>query len=177
MTEANEYAKALFLLSEEEGNTDTVLLDLTTVRDALIDNPTYQNLLDTPALSKEERLGLIDEAFSTVCECVKSVMKILCERHAIYTFQRLVRDFCALVDEKRGIERVEAISAVPMSEAQILALTKKIEALTGKTVIVSNTLDRSIIGGVKLRYSGIQVDGSLKTRLDGFEKALRGVVI
>ena len=172
-----EYAKAFFLLTEEEGCTDSALAELDTVSRVLLDNPTYHNLLDTPALSKAERLALIDEAFGSLSKNVKNLLKILCEKHAIYSFNKLKEEYSALVDDARGIERVEAISAVPMTKEQLLALSGKLEKITGKTVIINNTLDSSIIGGVKLRYSGIQLDGSLKTRLDGFEKALRGVVI
>jgi len=177
MTDMKEYAKALFLLTEEEGVTDTALSELGTVRELLAEKPTYRNLLDTPALPKNERLGLIDEAFSGMSEYVRNTLKILCERHVIYAVPRLASDFGALYDEARGIERAEAISAVGMTEEQLSALKERLEAITGKTVILKNTVDPTVIGGVKLRYGGIQLDGSVKTRLDSFEKKLRDVVI
>ena len=44
-------------------------------------------------------------------------------------------------------------------------------------IIVKNTVSPEILGGVKLRYSGIQLDGSVKTRLDKFEASLKNTVI
>jgi F-type H+-transporting ATPase subunit delta len=64
-----------------------------------------------------------------------------------------------------------------MTESQIAALTAKLTALTGKTVIIRNTTDPSILGGVKLRYMGVQLDGSLKTRLTALEKSLRSAIV
>ena len=61
--------------------------------------------------------------------------------------------------------------------AQIKAMTAKLISLTGKKIVLKNTVDPGILGGVKLRYSGIQLDGSVKTRLDGFEKSLKSVVL
>lgn len=177
MINVNEYAEALFLLTEEDGTTEAALADVRMIKELLSENPDYKNLLDTPALSKSEKLSLIDEAFSAVHEHVKNFLKILCEKHGVYSFGKIADALAALYDEARGIERVEAVSAVAMTEAQLDALKKKLEGTTGKTVIINNTQDASIIGGVKLRYCGKQIDGSLKRRLEAFEKALRGTVI
>ena len=82
-----------------------------------------------------------------------------------------------LYDSARGIERVEAITAVALTEAQLTALTKRLNAMTGKRAVIKNTVDPTILGGVKLRYQGKQLDGSVKTRLDKFEAALKSTVI
>ena len=108
MIKTLEYAKALFLIAKEDGATDEVLSDVLTVREILGENPEYRNLLDTPAVSKSERLALIDEAFSSLNESVKNLLKILAQRREVYAFPRIVTDFSSLVDEERGIVRAEA---------------------------------------------------------------------
>ena len=177
MTDAKEYGKALFMLAEEACKTEAVLSDVNTARVAFTKNPEYQNLLDTPALPKEEKLALIDSAFSSLDEYAVNLIKILCERHSVHLFAKVAEAFCSEYDASRGIERVQAITAVPMTAAQISAMTAKLEAITKKTIVINNITDSSILGGVKLRYMGIQLDGSVKTRLDGFEKALSNIVI
>lgn len=177
MINEKEYAEALFLLTEEEGTTDAVLAEVQTVSGLLSDNPDYKNLLDTPAVARAEKLGLIDEAFSGMNAATVNLLKILCEGRCVHSFPRIAADYALLCDEARGIERVEAVSAVPMTDTQLSAAAEKLGRLTGKTVVIKNTVDRSIIGGVKLRYSGKQLDGSVKTKLEGFEKALRNTVI
>ncbi len=177
MINVNEYAKALFLLAEEDGSTDVALSDVKMIKRLLAENPDYKNLLDTPALPKQEKLALIDEAFSGIHENTKNLLKILCERHGIYSFPKIADAFALLYDESRKIERVEAVSAIELTDAQLDALREKLQALTGKTIIINNTVDPSIIGGMKLRYSGKQLDGSLKTRLESFEQTLRTTVI
>ena len=80
-------------------------------------------------------------------------------------------------DRSRGIERVTVISAVAMSDEQIKRLKAKLEAITGKQIIVKCTIDPSLLGGMTLRYQGIQLDGTVKTKLDGFAKRLSELVI
>ena len=177
MTDAKEYGKALFLLTEEEQVTDLVLRDIKIAKDALLQNPEYEKLLDTPALSKSEKIALIDEAFSSLHMFLINFMKLLCEQRAIYHFPKAADEYLRLYDETRGIERVEAVTAIAMTEAQCDALAKKLAASLGKTIIIKNTVDKSILGGMKLRYAGIQLDGSVQKRLESFEKSLKNIVI
>ena len=95
----------------------------------------------------------------------------------IHLFDKVCEAYYSLYDESRGILRVEAITAVPMTKAQSDAIAAKLAATLGKTIVVTNTVDKSILGGVKLRYSGVQLDGSVKTRLDKFDEAIKNTVI
>lgn len=177
MINAKEYGKAIFLLSEEEGKTENAMRDILLVKDAMLANPTYETLLDTPALPVETKLGLIDEAFAGIDTNVKNLLKILCEKHATHDMTKVADVFASLYDESRGNLRVQAITAIPMSRKQLDAMTKKLALQTGKHIFIENIIDPAILGGVKLRYGGVQLDGSVKTRLETLEKSLKGLVI
>ena len=177
MTNAKEYGRALFLLSEEDGTTEALAEEIRLVKEILREHPRYEKLLDTPALSREEKLLLIDGAFSSLNENLVNLLKILCEKHSVYQFARIAEAYADLCDEARGIERVEALTAVAMTPKQIGALTEKLSLSTGKTVIVRNTVDPSLLGGVVLRFMGKQLDGSVKARLCALEKSLKETVL
>ena len=177
MKVGSEYGKALFMLTEERGTTDSALSDVIAANTIFKENPSYVKLLDTPAVQKAEKLSLCDEAFATLDDDVKNLIKMLCERHSVYTFPDVCRTYSALYNESRGIVQVEAVTAIAMTDSQIEALRKKLECETGKTIIINNTISPEILGGVKLRYLGRQLDGSVKTRLDHFEKSLKNTVI
>lgn len=177
MTEANEYGKALFLITEEDGQSDKILTDVRTAESILSGNPEYVKLLSSPAVPKSERIELVDKAFSCLDVSLCNLIKILVEKHAIHLFDKVAKAYYGLYDESRGILRVEAITAVALTEGQSATMTEKLSKSLGKTVVLKNTVDRSILGGVKLRYSGVQLDGSVRTRLDKFEEALKNTVI
>ena len=177
MVNVGEYAKALFDLTEELGTTDTVREEIIALGKVFKDNPDYTKLLDTPALPKEERLALLDTALSGIDAMLLNLLKIICEARETYAVDRLFSAYLAEYDAARGIERVSAITAAAMTGEQREAMRRVLEAKTGKTVIIENTVDKSILGGVKLRYMGKQLDGSLKTRLEVFEKKLQDMVL
>ena len=177
MTAGGEYGKALFMLTEERGTTDTAIADVLLADTIFKENPDYVKLLDTPALAKAEKLSLCDGAFRDLDADVLSLIKILCEKHSIHVYHEVCRAYTSLYNESRGIVHVEAVTAVKMTDEQIKALRDKLVSETGKTIIINNKIEPRILGGVKLRYLGRQIDGSVKTRLDQFEKSLKNTVI
>ena len=177
MTVSNEYGKALFMLSEECGSTETALSDVITADEIFKNNPEYIKLLDTPAMTKAEKLELADAAFAVLDENVKNLIKLLCEKHSVFSFHEVASTFISLYNESMGIEHVEAVSAVPMSDSQLERMAEKLAAMTGKKIVIKNKVEPEILGGIKLRYCGKQLDGSVKTRLDKFEAGLKNTVI
>ena len=177
MTDMKEYASALLSLARESGQTERISGEMCTLKALLTETPEYTKLLDTPAMKKDERLALAAEAFGGFSEYLLNLIMILSERHLAAGLVRLADEYATLYDEERGILRAEAVSAVAMSEEQIERLADKLSRSTGKTVIVKNTLDSSMLGGVKLRYAGTQLDGTVRASLDRFERALEGSVL
>ena len=49
--------------------------------------------------------------------------------------------------------------------------------MTGKQVVLVNQVDPSVLGGIAVRYSGKQLDGTLRRRLDELEAGLKNTVI
>lgn len=177
MTAAGEYGRALFLITEEDGTSDKIISDVRVAEQILRDNPEYVRLLNSPAVAKEERVSLVGTAFGRLDENLLNLIKILTERRSVQLFGKMAEEYYRLYDESRGIVRVEAITALPLTAAQADAITKKLSSSLNKTVVLKNTIDQSTLGGVKLRYGGVQLDGTVKTRLDKFEEALKNTVI
>ena len=177
MTDLSKYADAIFLLAEEESTLETVREDLSTVNTVIENSPEYARILDTPALPKEERLGLIEEAFGGLSEYVKNLLKMLSAAHNAFLFPKLYLAFMKLYNEKLGILEVEAVTAVALSESERAKLSARLREKTGKKISIKNTVDPSILGGVVLRYDSLQLDGSVKTRLEKIEDGLKRVVV
>lgn len=167
-----EYGDALYSLAVEEECLDEVLEGLSLAVTAFRENPGYLTLVQNPALPKGERLALLDKAFEGVQPYVLSLLKLLCERSALSLAPGALEQFKVRLYEGRGILPVEAVSAVPLTEAQQQALKDKLAAMTGKTILLETKLDPSVLGGVKLRYEGRELDGTAAGRLSALRRAL-----
>ena len=175
--DAKSYGDALFMLADELKQTEEIKDDLDILCKTIKENPDYLKLLNTAALSRNERVGLADEALKGLNKNLVSLMKILVERRIAYLIFKIRDAYMSAYDISRGIERVEAITFMPLTELQLNKLKDKLTNITGKQIIIKNTIDPSILGGMKLRYLGIQIDGSIKTKLDSFEQSLKDLVI
>ncbi len=169
---ASNFGNALFMLAIENGTLERVRSDIEEAALASAREPKYLPLIDSPALPLADRLSLIDKAFSGVSSEVKNTLKLLSEKRLAYILPKVKDAFMKEYDSYKGIERVTAITAVPLTMEQIERLKAKLQRVTGKQIIIENSIDPGLLGGMKLRYLGRQLDGSIRSRLDAFEKSL-----
>ncbi len=177
MINVYEYGRALFEVAEETGAAEEILAELRQVAGILCDNPDYTTLLDTPAIPTGEKPALVEQAFSSCHVYVRDFIKILSAKRAIGQLSACVRVFGECLDESRGILRARAVTAVPMTEAQLRRLEEKLSALTAKTAVVDNVCDPSVIGGVTLLCDGSRFDGSIRARLEELRARLAEITI
>lgn len=177
MIEAADYGKALLELALQENKDEKIKNELAVVCAAVQKERGYVTLMDTPAISTEEKLELLKSAFSQADPLLLNFLYLLCEKRAIYALPACKAAYDRQYDEAHEILRATAITAVKMEERQCAALQKKLAVLTGKRVILTNELDPSLIGGITLRYGGIQLSDSFRSRLDKLRRSLSETII
>ena len=161
-----EYAEALLMLAIEDGQTEDYRNKLLTVKESIEANPEYIDFLRSPAISLNERLLAIDEAFGAFLpENILSFIKLLCENGHIRELISSINEFSKLADAMLGKASLNVYSAVELSKEQQDILCQKLNKVTGKTVEPIFTVDPSLIGGIKIEIDGKTYDGSIKTRL------------
>jgi len=175
---ASVYAQALYDLAKDEGLGKTILEELAVLKKVFADTPQYSKLLSTPNIPKQERCGVLDEAFrGKVHPYVLNFMKILTEKGYIRSFPDCCDAYRSFYNEDNGILVVKAVSAVALTSAQVEKLTEKLSATTGKTIDLQCSIDATALGGLRLNYDGKQVDGTVKTKLDAIGKLLKNTVL
>ena len=175
---ASIYAQALYDLAKDEGLGKTILEELAVLKKVFVDTPQYSKLLSTPGIPKQERCGLLDEAFrGKVHPYVLNFVKILTEKGYIRSFPDCCEAYRSFYNEDNGILVVKAVSAVPLSDAQVQKLTEKLSATTGKQIDLQCSVDAASLGGLRLNYDGKQVDGTVKNKLDAIGKLLKNTVL
>ena len=174
---AEEYGKALFSLAEELSLTERVLEEVNTVSLVLKENPEYSKIQDSPAIAAEEKTALIENAFGGAADILKNLLKILAVNRGFHLIFDIVKEYEALYNESRGICTAQIITARPLDEQRLERIIRTLEEKTGMTVKAKATVDESLIGGIKLRYLGREVDGSIKAKLSNMEKSLKSAIV
>lgn len=128
MIRAADYGRALFELAWQEQKDGEIGEEMARVRTILEGQPGYCRLLDSPALPREQRLLLLEQAFSSLSPYHLNFLKILCEKHAVHQYAACAQVYGQLYDQAHQILRATAITAVGMTKAQQDALVKKLTA-------------------------------------------------
>ena len=175
---AVNYGQALYDLAKEEGLDTAILQQLEVLADSFAQEPDFLRLLAAPNLSKTERCGIVDSSFQGKVEpYLLNFLKILTEKGYIRQFPDCCKAYRRAYNTDHGIVCVRAVSAVALTDAQKQKLTAKLETITGKTIALETRLDPAVLGGIRLDYDGVQVDGTVQSRLDSIGKLLKNTVL
>lgn len=168
-----EYGTALFMLACEENEKRSYAEALENVKDTFVRYPQYPELLSSPSIPLNERLGLIDEAFTgRLPEHVLSYLKLLCEKGRIPCFMESVDEYKALLDASEHIASARITSAVELTEAEKQKLICKLEATEKCKVEAEYFVDATLLGGLIVEMDGRIMDGSLRHRLQDIKEVM-----
>lgn len=170
---SNEYAEALFALALETGSVKEYSEALDIVLNLMKENPEYIDFLSSPDIPKQERVGALESAFGgKIPEMVVSFLCLLCDRGRIHMLKDCISDYKKLSDAADGVSMAEVISAVELTEDEKTALKSKLEDFCGHRVELDCSVDKSLIGGVKVTVDGKVIDGSVKQKLHELKGAM-----
>ena len=172
------YGQGLYALASEEGLEDRILGELAVLETAFGENPDFCKLLASHNIPRQERTDLLEGSFRVkVHPYVLNFLKLLTDKDHIRNFPECCKAYREQYNGEKGILEVQVFTAIPLSDGQKARLTDKLTALTGKRISLLCKVDPTVLGGVRLRYDGCQVDGTLQGRLDALSKTLKNTVI
>ena len=175
---AGVYGQGLYTLAKEESLEETILQELTALQTAFAEQPDFVKLLASSNVPKQERLEIIDSSFRGKAQpYVLNFLKLLTEKGYIARFADCCKAYREQYNEDKGILQVRAVSALPLTDSQKSQLTDKLVAITGKKIDLICKVDTSVLGGIRLSYGGMQVDGTVQSRLQTMEKMLKNTVL
>ena len=173
MTEmSKEYAAALFALACEEQAEQQIAAALEHVLAAWQENPTYEELLASPAIPLSERQALIEQAFAFAPQHAVTMIKLLCERGRIRILPDCVEEYRRLLQQRQSLAIARVTSAVELTEEEKAALAIKLQTYGSRNVVLDCTVDPSLIGGIVVEMDGRRIDGSVRHRLQQVKEVI-----
>lgn len=74
--------------------------------------------------------------------------------------------------EKNNQIVAEVKTVIPLNDTERTSLTDKLKAKYNKSIILKETIDESIIGGVYVRVGDDVIDGTIKNKLEEIKKLM-----
>lgn len=112
--------------------------------------------------TKEKSLKIID-----------NFARFLVKNNDAFRFEKIEKDFNILWDKENSILKVEIISANELPvESEALLINYIKEKLGVKEINIVRKLDKSILGGVIIKYGDKIFDAGLRSRLDKLKETI-----
>ena len=174
MTETSRtYADALFSLATELNAVSETLDALKIARHELYTNEGALDLLASPAIPKDERQNVIEQAFGgKLPRHVVSMLCVMCGNGCIRELDDCLAAYRELHDASMKLSTAHVTSAVALSDAQKAALIVQLTKKLGRTIRLECDVDASLLGGVVVRVDGKVIDGSLRHKLQQIKEVM-----
>ena len=134
-------------------------------------------LLD-PQISPEDRRKLLDLGLKgNVLPSVRVFGDLLLRKKRLGLLGSIAREFQAIVERAKGLERAAVVSAVPLTETERKRLHGELERFTGKAIVLESRIDLSLVGGAYVRIGDRVIDRSVKSLLGAIARQLHEVSV
>lgn len=103
----------------------------------------------------------------------ENFVRVLAENGRLEVLAEIRAQYEALKNAREGTVEAEVYTAFEMDAAQVADLVARLEKSTGRKVRARVSVDKSLIGGVKVVMGDKVIDGSARAQLAALETALK----
>lgn len=164
------YAKAYVDLAIEKGELDEVVAQAKDLAAYLDKNPQVAEVVLSPLVSREEKIEALSSAVKGKKAVENYVSLIIGKGRAEYLTDILAA-VDTLNDSIKNICHVAVETAVELTAKQMSDIEKRMMIATGASqVVLHTTVDKNLLGGMKITIDDRVWDGSIRGRLDEIKK-------
>ena len=172
-TIARPYAEAAFRLADAQGKLAQWSATLANLSAVAADEHVRAAIGD-PRLSDAKVAGLVISILAgKLSGDAENFVRVLAENGRLGVLAEIRTHFEALKNEREGTVEAEVYTAFEMEQAQVADLVARLEKSTGRKVKARVSVDKSLIGGVKVVIGDKVIDGSARAQLSALENALK----
>ena len=172
-TIARPYAEAAFRLADAQGKLAEWSAALANLAAVAADERVRAAVGD-PNLSAAKDAGLIISILTgKLTGDAENFVRVLAENGRLDVVTEIRTHFEALKNEREGTVEAEVYTAFEMDAAQVADLVARLEKTSGRKVKARVSVDKSLIGGVKVVIGDKVIDGSARAQLSALETALK----
>lgn len=165
------YAEAAFEIALRDETVEQWRAELDQAAAAL-DSADLGETLANPALPMQQRVAIVQGVFADLGDPARNLILLVLRRGRIRQLPRVAAEFRRLDDKRNNLVHATATSASPLDDAELGAITARLEQLSGAQVALETEVDPDLIGGVVVRIGDRLIDGSVRGRLERLRNQL-----
>lgn len=170
------YTSVLFDAANAAGGQDAVLEvreQAKTIVAALRGNVDLGETLRSTAFTPEQRADIARNVFAGCNPALREVLAVMAERGEIDYISRVSAELEKLLGERLNLVVVDVTTVVELDDHLRDIIRKKAESELGKSVVLNEHVDKSLLGGIIMSTADERIDASLLTQVENARTVLR----
>jgi len=172
---ARRYARALLAIGEEERQSRKILAEVERFGALMSGNALLLEAMEAAHITRRDQHAVLEAVLgsSGFLPSTRNFLHLLVEKGRMGIFSQVLSEFRRMIEQSEGIERVEVIVPLALTEPQRTMLTEALEGRTGRKVILEETVDPGVLGGMVVRVGSTVYDGSARTQIGNIRELLQ----
>lgn len=164
----NRYAKALYKLSQERGDTAAVYQEMKQLDVAYASESGLKKAVNNPFLPVADKLKLLCAASGGKLDGTSArFMELVIKNNRIDFLRSIALAFMRQYRELNGIAKVEVVTATQLGDDEINDIVDVVkEQLGGKTIELTKSVNPDLIGGFTVDVDSRVLDASVRSQLE-----------
>jgi|SRR3989339_1330734 len=104
---------------------------------------------------------------------LENFVNLLAQKHILSKAGQIITDFKKYFNQQEGLIEVKVTSAENLSSQDQKIITDQLHRATTKKAEITNQVESDLIGGLKLEFNDLIIDGSLKNSLNNLKANLK----
>lgn len=160
------YAAALFSLAKENDKVASYQKQIKEVGAILDANRDLYALFNSAFINKSERLNIASRIFNGYDQDIINFIKVLINNHRLNNYRLIFSTFNSLANEELNIIEGIIYSTTKLEDKKILEIENALYQKKKKKVMLTNRIDPSLIGGIKVIIDNHIYDYSVQNELN-----------
>jgi F-type H+-transporting ATPase subunit delta len=158
-------------------NPERVREELRTFEQALTASPELSIVLASPGISRPRKRAVIGRLVESIglSRVSRNLLFVLVDHRRTENLSAIIDAFEKLVNERLGMLQVEVASARGLDREQQAALVQRLEAMTGKRIVLNLAIDSDLVGGLVVHLGSTVYDGSVRGQLETLSRQLTNI--
>ena len=174
---AARYASAVFDLAKEGKAINALESDVSALQTAITDSADLRTLLTSPLYNRDEQGTAITAIAKqmNLSATTRNVLALLAAKRRLFVLPHMLAVLQERLAEERGEITAEVTTAKALTKAQTEKLAATLHAQAVKTIIIKQTVDASIIGGLIVKMGSRMIDTSIASKLNALQNTMKEV--
>lgn len=173
MSAASTYAEALFGAARDRGELEEVRDELEGFVASVEENEELRLFFYSEHIPEIQKRRAMDGLTEDLHLSTRNFLKVLLDNDRAEMLGDVVRYYEDLVEEHLGRVEVEMVTAIELDDAALERVRERLEKiLSGKEVILHDSVDPDILGGAVFKFDGNLVNSSVRGQMDRLQEAM-----